>query len=474
MPLTNPNELGVLRQNFITDTDSYKGSHFLQYRRDLNGLLAYIESRGGRYGKTVWAGLQGILMATFLTPITKEMVEEAKVLFAGHGVPFPYEGWMRIVDKHKGRLPLKIRAVPEGTVIEVSNVLATVECTDPELLWLTTWVETKLMRVWYPTTVATKSYYCKRVIWETLVKTSDDPLGELPFKLHDFGSRGVSSRESAAIGGGAHLVNFQGSDTVEAIRYMNHYYQCLMSGFSIAAAEHSTIISWRIDRELDAYRNMVAQFAKPDAIFAVVSDSTDLYKVVEEVWAGELHEAIRNSGATCVIRPDSGDPLEVNLEVLGILDRKVGMQKNLKGYKVLPKYFRIIQGDGNKDEDTIGDLLWGLVNRGYSISNIALGMGGGLLQLVNRDTQEFAMKICAASTVEDGWYDTWKDPKTGGGKKSKRGRLDLIQRNGKFQTVREDEAGRGSCLDLIYENGRMVTTYTLDEVRANAGVDFAS
>ena len=472
MPLDNPNGLGPLENNFVTDVDSYKGSHHLLYRRGLNGMMAYIESRGGRYGKTVWNGLQGILLDCFCTEITKSMVEEAKKLFEGHGVPFPYAGWMRIVDFHKGRLPLKIRAAPEGKIIPVSNVLATIECTDPELLWLLTWVETKLMRVWYPTTVGTKSYYCKRVIWETLVKTSDDPMGELPFKLHDFGSRGASSPESAAIGGGAHLVNFQGSDTVAAVRYMNHYYQSPMSAFSIAASEHSTVLSWGANREDDSYRHAVKVLAKPGVLFAQVSDTTDLYRVVEKIWGGELKQAIKDSGATCVIRPDSGDPLEVNLKVFGILDRTVGMTKNLKGYKVLPKYFRVIQGDGNKDEDSIGELLWGLVNQGYSITNIALGMGGGLLQLVNRDTQEFAMKVCAVSSEEEGWFDTFKDPKTGGGKKSKAGRLDLTFIDGEFKTIREGEGH--SVLDTVYENGRMVTTYTLDEVRANAGYEFAA
>lgn len=472
MPLANPNELGVLARNFVTDTDSYKGSHHLLYRRGLNGMMAYIESRGGRYGKTVWTGLQGILMDCFLTQITKAHVEEAKRLFDGHGVPFPYEGWMRIVEVHDGRLPLIIRAVPEGKIVPVSNVLATIEVTDPELLWLLTWVETKLMRVWYPTTVATKSYYCKRVIWETLLKTSDDPVGELMFKLHDFGARGVSSPESARIGGGAHLANFMGTDTVEAVRYMNHYYQSDMSGFSIAASEHSTVLSWGANREDDSYRHAVGKLAKPGATFAQVSDTTDLYRVVEKIWGGELHQAVKESGATCVIRPDSGDPLEVNLKVFGILERTVGMPKNLKGYKLLPKYFRTIQGDGNKDEDSIGELLWGLVNRGYSISNIALGMGGGLLQLVDRDTQEFAMKVCAVRDKEEGWFDTFKDPKTGSGKRSKAGRLDLTFTNGEFKTIREGEGA--SALDTIYKDGQMVTTYTLDEVRANAGYEFAA
>src|SRR5688572_21154557 len=136
-----------------------------------------------------------------------------------------------------------------------------------------------MVRLWYPITVATQSWHIKKLILEYLSETSDNALDELPFKLHDFGARGVSSRESAGIGGMAHLVNFKGSDTIEGVRFANHYYGSKMAAFSIPAAEHSTITMWGREREYDAYRNMVRQFAKPGALFACVSDSYDLWKV---------------------------------------------------------------------------------------------------------------------------------------------------------------------------------------------------
>jgi nicotinamide phosphoribosyltransferase len=150
-----------------------------------------------------------------------------------------------IVTDHGGHLPLEIRALPEGMVVPAGVPLVQVENTDPRMPWLTTFVETALLRaVWYPSTVATMSWQCRQVILAGLERTSDDPQGQLPFKLHDFGARGVSSAESAGLGGMAHLVNFQGTDTMEALLAARRYYDADIAGFSIPAAEHSTITSW--------------------------------------------------------------------------------------------------------------------------------------------------------------------------------------------------------------------------------------
>ena len=210
--------------NIILDTDSYKSSHFLQYPPKTTRLFSYLESRGGKYPATRFFGLQYILKRYLSTVVTAADVEEARALIEAHGEPFPYDGWMRVVTVHGGRLPLEVRAVPEGTLVPNRNVLMSVTNTDPELPWLVGWFETMLMRVWYPTTVATQSYYLKQIIRAALEQTSDHAEAELPFKLHDFGSRGVSSRESAGLGGLAHLTNFMGSDTLEALRTGRNYY----------------------------------------------------------------------------------------------------------------------------------------------------------------------------------------------------------------------------------------------------------
>jgi nicotinamide phosphoribosyltransferase len=464
-----------LADNPIMDTDSYKASHWLQYPPDVTSMYSYFESRGGRYRDTVFFGLQYYLAEYLTKPITRAHVEEAAAFFAAHGEPFNREGWEYLVDTYGGRFPVRIRAVPEGSVVPSGNVLFDIELTtpDPRVFWIVSWLETLLVRVWYPTTVASRSYYCKRVILEALLETSDDPLGEIGFKLHDFGARGVSSRESARIGGAAHLVNFLGSDTIEGVRAANHYYGTSdkMAGYSIPAAEHSTITMWGREHEVSAYRNFVRTYlvereVAPGApkIAACVSDSYNLFHVIEDVWCGELHDMIRRSGGKLVARPDSGDPASVNVQCLQIMDRKLGMRTNSRGYKVLPSYMGLIQGDGIND-DSIGEILHALRSRKYSASNIAFGMGGGLLQQLNRDTQRFAFK-CAAALRGGEWIDVSKDPVTDTGKRSKKGHLALVHEGGAYATVRAPR--KDDVLVPVYEDGRILRTYTLDEVRAAA------
>jgi len=457
-------EAAPLRRNLILDTDSYKSSHWLQYPPNTTGMYSYFESRGGKYGSTVFFGLQ-YLLREYLAGAVISMadVDQAEQFFTAHGEPFNRAAWVRLVEKHGGRLPIRIRAIAEGTVVPTHNILMSAESTDPELFWIVSWLETILVRLWYPITVATQSFYIKKDILDALTTSADDPLAELPFKLHDFGSRGVSSRESAGIGGMSHLVNFQGSDTVEGVRFANHYYDHPMAGFSIPAAEHSTITMWGRARELDAYRNMVRQFVKPGKTVACVSDSFDLYNVVESFWGDDLRDEVRDSGGTLVIRPDSGNPIDVLLKCLEILERKIGMSKNTKGYKVLPKYFRIIQGDG-VDPESIRGILIALHTHGYSASNLGFGMGGANLQKLNRDTQKFAFK-CSEATVDGASVKVFKDPATDNGKRSKGGRLSLVQDGGRLRTV---EGGRKDDLLVpVFEDGKILVQHTFEEVRKN-------
>ena len=197
-----------MNRNAILNVDSYKTSHYLQYPPGTTQVSSYIEARGGQFEKVVFFGLQMFIKEYLTTPIAAADIDEAKVILEAHGVPFNEAGWRYILEQHNGYLPIEIQAVPEGTVLPVQNVMAQVINTDPNCAWLTSYVETALLRaVWYPTTVATQSRYCKHIIQAYLEATADSTEG-LPFKLHDFGARGVSSEESAAIGGAAHLVNF--------------------------------------------------------------------------------------------------------------------------------------------------------------------------------------------------------------------------------------------------------------------------
>ena len=158
-------------QNIILNTDSYKASHWLQYPPNTEKVFSYIESRGGAYNKHVFFGLQAFIKEYLSNPVSMDMIDEAERVLKWHGEPFNREGWMRLIEKHDGYLPLKIQAVKEGTVLPLRNVLVTVENTDPEFYWLTSYVETAMLRaVWYGTTVATNSWSIKQVIKKALEK----------------------------------------------------------------------------------------------------------------------------------------------------------------------------------------------------------------------------------------------------------------------------------------------------------------
>lgn len=457
--------------NLILNTDSYKASHWLQYPPKTEKVFSYIESRGGKYPATVFFGLQIFLKEVLSKPITIEDINEAELFWKAHGEPFNRVGWERLIEKHNGYLPLCVRAVPEGTVVPTHNILVSVENTDPEFFWLVSYVETAMLRaVWYGTTVATNSYASKQVIKKYLEETGD--VAGLSFKLHDFGARGVSSFESAGIGGAAHLVNFMGTDTVTGALYAMKYYNTdEMVAFSIPAAEHSTMTSWGGRKgEVEAMRNMLTQFAKPGALVAVVSDSYDIYNAVENLWGRELKQQVIDSGAIVVVRPDSGDPASVVLRVTALLDKAFGSVVNSKGYKVLNNV-RVIQGDGIVTK-TIEEILAVLKDAGYSADNVAFGQGGGLLQQVNRDTCKFAMKASAA-LVNGKWIDVFKDPVTDSGKTSKKGRITLYKNveSGECVTSRimdQPHPYMKDVLETVFLDGDVIKEYTFAEVRENS------
>lgn len=482
--------LNKIRETYgvVGDTDSYKFTHPAQYVAGADRLMSYIESRGGDYDETVFFGLQLILKEYFSKPITHEMVDNVINFQTAHLFGVKVEelevALRAVVDDYDGYMPLRIKAVQEGKVIPTSNILVSVETTvaDERIIALTTYLETMLMRLWHPTTVATTSYHIKKIIYDGLLKTADDADAEIPFKLHDFGSRGVSSFESAAFGGAAHLVNFMGSDTTAGIMAANVGYNEEMSGFSIPATEHSTTTSHGRHGEEDLVERMFDKFAGEGAIFATVADSYDIKHFVDNI-APKFKDRLRASGATWVIRPDSGDPVKTPVELVKRLAAKFGFTYNGKGYKVLDGV-RVIQGDGI-DINDVRKIVDRLIEEGFSISNIAFGMGGGLLQKCNRDTLKFAMKACAVH-VDGVWKDVYKDPTIydavtweplrSSFKKSKAGRMELMYNAelDEYKTVRVEEVddyeahGYKPQLELVYDNGKLVRNMTFADVRANA------
>lgn len=452
--------------NPILNTDSYKLSHFLQYPPDTEYLSCYIESRGGDFSQSVFFGLQMFLKKYLCEPITQSHIDEAEEIAKLHGLPFNKEGWQYILRAHQGFFPIEIEAAPEGSLVPIHNVLLQVVNTDPQCAWLASYVETMLLRaIWYPTSVATLSQGCYKVIRDYLSLTADNCDG-LPFMLHDFGPRGASSEETAAIGGLAHLVNFMGTDNLSAIMAARRYYHSEMAGYSIPAAEHSTVITWGREREREAYENMLSQFGGKYSTMAVVSDSYDLWNAIDHIWGEELKQAIQISGSTLVIRPDSGTPIEIVPQALEKLMQTFGFTLNTKGYRVLPPYIRLIQGDG-VNAQSIKDILEVLKNASISAENIVFGIGGELLQKINRDTQKFAMKVSAIYRNNE-WHGVNKDPITDPGKRSKKGRLALIKNeNAEFETIlKRDLNGKKNELELYFKNGALLRDESLDTIRA--------
>ncbi len=453
------------RMNPILATDSYKVSHWKQYPQGTRSVYSFLESRGGIFPETLFFGLQYILKRYFVGQVvTQADIVEAREFFTAHfgsSEIFNEAGWQRIVDEHGGCLPVRIKAVEEGLRIPTGNALLTMENTDPQLSWLTNYLETLILQVWYPTTVATQSYYMKKIIWEFLEETGSPEL--IDFKLHDFGYRGSTSDESAGIGGAAHLVNFKGSDTLAGILVARDYYSESMAGFSIPAAEHSTITAWGKSKEREAYENMLDQF--PAGLVAVVSDSYDIFNACQNIWGEALRDKILQRDGVLVIRPDSGDPTEILPKMFSILGDVFGFELNKKGYKLLNPKVRVIQGDGI-DRETLQPILLALKNNGWSADNIAFGSGGGLLQKLNRDTSKFAIK-CSEVEVGGEKRQVMKDPITDPEKRSKAGRLKLIKNAGCYETVAESVPGEDQ-LKTVFENGQLMREYAFEDIRQRA------
>ena len=472
--------------NLILKTDSYKISHPAMWPPNTTSSHYYMEARSDKvYDDLIFFGLQMILKKYFLTPITMRDIVEAKVfsdLHFGHNV-FPYSSWKYILDNYDGYIPVNIKAVREGSKIQTGNVLMTVESIDEKCAWVSGWIESLLLRVWYPTLVATKSYNVRKLIDRYLDLSSDSPEEEIWFKLHDFGARACSSSEQAEIGGAAHLLNFKGSDTVEGILAANKYYgnwddTCPeelveelsginMYGNSIPATEHSVTTSFGEKSEFKAYRHFINCYLRENQMLACVIDSYDSFNALNSFWcSNEIVENIKTKDSTIVIRVDSGDPVEEVLSALNILQNTYGYVYNSKGYRVLNNV-RVLQGDGI-DIDIVEKILQETTKNGFSASNVSFGMGGKLLHPGTRDTLGFAYKLSNLTSGNVN-YDVCKSPKTDESKRSKEGRLGLFldESTGMYETKKLEDSlsDEFNLLESVYIPGQLLRNHTLSEIR---------
>ena len=457
--------------NLILKTDSYKMTHWKQYPLGTEAVYSYFEARpGAEFDETVFFGLQYV-MAKYLAGvvITMEDIDEAEEFALAHFGTLEHwnrAGWEHIVNKHGGKLPIKIKAVPEGTRVPTGNVMMTVENTDMNCHWLTNYVETLLTHVWYGSTVATLSRATKEMFMKYLDETAETH-DALPFMLHDFGYRGVSSDEAAGVGGSAHLINFMGTDTIMGMSHAIDNYGASLDGlaYSVPATEHSVMTSLGKAGEYQLLNQLLVDH--PTGILSVVSDSYDIYKMVDEVC--RRREAIMARDGVFVVRPDSmtedhKTPEDLSYCIVKTLWDTFGGTTNAKGYKTLDPHVRVLWGDGINKEG-IEKILAGLKFNNFSVENMVFGMGGGLLQKVNRDTQRFAFK-CAAQRRELMWYNISKTP-LDASKTSKAGRMKLILTDEGYETVAEAADGE-DVMEVVFENGEITKSITFDEVRENS------
>lgn len=474
--LGDPRTIERPEDNIILDVDSYKLCHQAMYGRlGVTGAFSYIEPRS-LAEKVLYFGLQ--MWIKRLKPVTMEMIDQAEAFFEAHiqggKEIFPRKDWEKVVNVYGGHVPLRIRSIPEGTVIDTRNALVTIESTDPELAWMVAYFETAMLRaVWYPTTVASRSMHVRNILKKYISETSDLGIAEaIAFMFHDFGARGVSSKESAGLGGAAHLATgAMGTDTITGALFANMYYNSPMSAYSVFATEHSIMTMRGPDGELKTVNDLIDEFGRfgVGTLISIVSDGYNIFNLARQYTQGALRQKILDMGIKLVVRPDSGDAVTVILELLKIFEEGFGVTINSKGYKVL-NVVRILQGDGLSSPEDFERICMAVKAAGFSIENMVFGQGGGLLQMVNRDTYKFAEKTCAAE-VDGVWIDVFKDPITDSGKRSKKGRLTVVKnRVGEFMTIRISDMTEDhiEVMETVWENGRLLKEYTLEEIRSRA------
>jgi nicotinamide phosphoribosyltransferase len=474
-------------KNPLLACDVYKMGHMVQYASGTEAVFSYMTSRSDRVlDRMVFFGLQYYLEQYLTTPLELWMAEEfIRVRRAILGKDNEEVNAKIRALCRLGYWPVKIKAVPEGTVLDAKNVVMTIRSTKPGFHWCVGFIESLLLKVWFPINVASISYKYRRELERRFARTCPEDRAGILFHVHDFGYRGDSSEESACISGAAHLTSFSGSDTVPAFKFVEQFYNTgkpynglLMA--SVPASEHSVMCSYGRDGELEAFQTMLDQ--NPNSIVSIVSDTYNLWTVLTD-YVDVLYPQImaRPDGAKVVFRPDSGDPIKIicgdpeapdghpeRLGVLSLLGLKFGYTVNEQGFKVLNPKVGMIYGDG-MHFDRWTAILDEMERRGWAASNLVIGIGG-ILRYHTRDTLGFALKATQITKSDGTAMDIMKDPITDHGKKSHKGLVGLFNDVDKNpytqdQLTNEEEADACNLLVPVYENGLLLQQTSFDLVR---------
>jgi nicotinamide phosphoribosyltransferase len=468
-----------VEKNPLLGLDVYKMGHMEQYVPGCNKVYSHLVARSDKHFKDVlYYGQQYILKKYLSNFITENNIDEhlryKKHILGSEGK----NSRKQLMDLLKlGYFPLHIKSVPEGTVIPTKQVLQTIVSTHDDFYWLPGFFESLILKVWFPTTVASCVYKYRKLVEEKYNLVDLENHFKKDYVIHDFGYRSDSSEESAAISGSAFLLSFYGSDTVSSIPFILDFYNGTLEENimkSVPASEHSVMCSFGREDELSAFENMLKLY--PDGIVSIVSDTYNVYKVLTE-FATKLKPQILSREGKVVFRPDSGNPEyiicgnpeaeEGSLEWKGairLLDEVFGHTINKQGLKLLNDKVGLIYGDGQyyeRYERTLNKLI----EMGYSPENLVIGVGG-IMRNHSRDTLGFALKATYVE-VNGEPIEIMKDPITDIGKKSLKGLMRLDYENNKFitkdQVSWEEESG--GLLESFYHNGKIVKEYSFKEIR---------
>lgn len=439
-------------------TDSYKATHFSLYPPDAQTITAYGEFRQA-YAKDpedqrmVYFGIRYVLEEYVQRQWTPRDVELAEAFFNTHNAgytryPFPRHLFLKFIQENQGWFPIRIESLPEGSVVYPHTPVMQLAAHN-EYAPLVTYLETVLLMAWYPSTVATLSRRSRTTIDRYFRDTVDEAsYGALESRMHDFGFRGCTCVEQAMIGGAAHLLSFEGTDNLSAAYHTQYRLNGGRPvGTSVPATEHSVMTSYRSERQ--AVRRAIQEYGR--GVYTVVMDSYDYSKALKEILPSVKEQKLEQGGFM-VVRPDSGDMVEVVLEGLRATEKVFGAAKNSKGYKVICGA-SVIQGDGVSSQ-SLQKILEAVKREGYSAESVGFGMGGGLLQKLDRDTMSMAIKV-SSITDSTGTRGIMKSPKTGSSKLSLPGRFKVIADDSQqgAPVAHPMDAKGDSLLQVVYDCG---------------------
>lgn len=487
-----------MKVNPLTCIDFYKTDHRRQYPKGTTEVYSNFTPRSSHLAsvlkrsydnKVIFFGLQYFIHDFLINTWNEQFFKREKdSVVAAYKRRMDYALGNDVIDvthiealHELGYLPIKIKALPEGTRVPIGVPVLTVVNTHPDFFWLTNYLESVMScYLWKPITSATIAYEYKRLLTDYAIKTGSS-IDFVKFQGHDFSFRGMSGMQDSVLSGAAHLTSFCGTDSVAAIDLLEEYYganaEHELIGCSVPATEHSVMCMGTHEGELETFRRLI-QDVYPKGIVSIVSDTWDFWKVITE-YTAILKNAILSRDGKVVIRPDSGDPVKIVAgdpnAPAGSPERKgaieclwdvFGGTTTRTGHKLLDPHIGLIYGDSLTLERT-ERILKQLEAKGFASENMVFGIGSFTYQFVTRDSFGFAMK--ATSGIVNGQRrDIFKDPKTDtGAKKSAKGLLRIEQEGHSlilYEQQSEAEEDQG-LLECVFLNSKLMKEVTLSEIR---------